>query len=83
MFFGFRAKNSILLGRTTIKKYNEKLGLFTVLIKPKVGCSTREIYKRVDYYSKKLNYQKMFLILVISNMPRMIWKYQHLNFIQN
>ena len=53
VFLGLERKNSILLDRKTIKKYNEKLGLFTVLIKPKLGCSTREIYKRVDNYSKK------------------------------
>ena len=28
------------------------MGLFTLLVKPKIGCSTKEIYRRLKYFSK-------------------------------
>ncbi len=52
VFLGLNRKNLILMENSTIKKYNTKLELFTVLIKPKFGCSTKEIFKRVKNFSK-------------------------------
>jgi len=52
VFIGLDRKNSILLGNKKIKKFNTRIGLFVVLIKPKIGCSTKEIYKRVKNFSK-------------------------------
>ena len=49
---GLRKKNSILLNNNLIKNFNVKLGLFVVLIKPTKGCSTKEIYRRVNKFSK-------------------------------
>ena len=51
VFMGLDHKNSIILNNKTIKKYNTKMALFALLVKPKIGCSTREIYKRVKYFS--------------------------------
>ena len=28
------------------------MSLFTLLVKPKIGCLTKEIYRRVKYFSK-------------------------------
>ena len=53
VFLGLDRKNSILLSNKKIKKFNTKIGLFVVLIKPKIGCSTKEIYKRVKNFSKR------------------------------
>jgi len=52
VFIGLDRKNSILLSNKKIKKFNTRIGLFVVLIKPKIGCSTKEIYKRVKNFSK-------------------------------
>ena len=52
VFLGIDKKNSILVNNKTVKKYNTKIGLFTILIKPNKGCSTKEIYKRVKNFSK-------------------------------
>ncbi len=53
VLLGLDRKNSILLNNEKIKKFNSKIGLFVVLIKPKIGCSTKEIYKRVKKFSKR------------------------------
>tara|TARA_Y100000591_G_C21843555_1_gene707210 strand:- start:7 stop:846 length:840 start_codon:yes stop_codon:yes gene_type:complete len=52
VFLGLDNRNSILIGNTKIYKYNKKLDLFVVLIKPKIGCSTKDIYKEVKNFSK-------------------------------
>ena len=72
VFLGLDRKNSILLNKNTIKKYNIKMNLFTLLVKPKIGCSTKEIYRRVKYFSKSR--------IKISNK---IFKIQSLKYAQN
>jgi len=52
VFLGLDRKNSILFNKNTIKKYNIKMNLFTLLVKPKIGCSTKEVYRRIKYFSK-------------------------------
>ena len=53
VFIGLDRKNSILINKNTIKRYNFKIGLFAILVKPKIGCSTKKIYNRVKISSKK------------------------------
>ena len=53
VILGLDRKNSILVTNKKIKKSNTKIGLFVVLIKPNIGCSTKEIYKRVKKFSKR------------------------------
>ena len=55
VFLGLDRKNLILVNNKKIKKFSLKLGLFLILIKPKIGCSTKEIYGHVKKYSKKNN----------------------------
>ncbi len=52
VFLGLDRKNLILFNKKSIKKYNVKMALFALLVKPKVGCSTKEIYKRFKFFSK-------------------------------
>ncbi len=52
VFLGLDRKNSILLNKKKIKKYNVKMALFVLLVKPKIGCSTKKIYRRFKYFSK-------------------------------
>ena len=49
---GLKKKNSILVNNNLIKNFNVKLSLFVILIKPTKGCSTKEIYRRVNKFSK-------------------------------
>ena len=53
VFIGLDRKNSILVNNKTIKGYKAKMRLFTVLIKPNIGCSTKEIYRKVRSYSTR------------------------------
>ncbi len=52
VLLGMDRKNSIILNKRKIEKFNTKIGMYVVLIKPKIGCSTREIYKRSKNFSK-------------------------------
>ena len=52
VFLGLDRKNTVILNKKNIKKYNVRMALFALLVKPKIGCSTKEIYSRVKYYSK-------------------------------
>ena len=70
VFIGLNHKNSIILNKKTIKKYNVKIALFTLLIKPKIGCSTEQIYKRVKHFSAsriKIS-SKVFKIQFLKNV---------------
>ena len=53
VFLGLDRKNSIMANNKKIKKFKTKIGLFVVLMKPKIGCSTKEIYRRVKKFSKR------------------------------
>ena len=52
VFLGLDRKNSILLSNKKIKKFNTKIGLFVVLIKPKIGCSTKKYIKGLKNFQK-------------------------------
>ena len=52
VFLGLDRKNLILLNQKKIKKYNIKMSLFALLVKPKIGCSTKEIYRGLRFFSK-------------------------------
>ena len=52
VFLGLDRKNLILLNKKNIKKYNIKMALFALLVKPKIGCSTKKIYKKLRSFSK-------------------------------
>ncbi len=51
VMLGLAPKN-LILKNNVIKKFNNKLGLHTVLIKPKIGCSTKKIYGKFKIFSK-------------------------------
>ena len=56
---GINNKNKILYSNGKLVTSIKKIGLFVILIKPKFGCSTKEIYRNVRSYSpKKLTIDK-------------------------
>ena len=62
VILGFQSKNSIITSRGTIKRYSNCPKFYTLLVKPKFGCSTKEIYSKVKKFSKsKYNNPKKFM----------------------
>ena len=52
VILGLRPVNTILSANNKIKKYNKKIKLHTIIVKPKLGCSTKYIYSKVNSFSK-------------------------------
>jgi len=51
---GMDKKNSILYGNGRLKNIRKNINLYTVLVKPNFGCSTKAIYGNVRNYSKPI-----------------------------
>jgi len=49
---GLQKKTSILYGNGNVKHLNNKINLYTLLIRPNFGCSTKTIYNKVKSFSK-------------------------------
>ena len=63
VILGLDSTNSILTSKKKIKRYRKCKKLFTLIVKPKFGCSTREIYSHVKKFDKAKFYnpqKKMF-----------------------
>ncbi len=52
VILGTDQKNLVLAYKNKIKKIKKNLKIFTLLIKPNFGCSTKNIYAQVRNYSK-------------------------------
>ena len=52
VILGIDQKNLVLAYKNKIKKIKKSLKIFTLLIKPNFGCSTKNIYAQVRNYSK-------------------------------
>ena len=50
---GLEIKNSILKKNNSIRRFNIKLGLHALLVKPNRGCMTKKIYQEVKSFTKK------------------------------
>ena len=69
--FGMQNKTSILYGNGKIKCINNKINLYTLLVRPNFGCSTKTIYKKVKSFSKplfKINKKQNLNYKFISNL---------------
>ena len=63
VILGIRPTNTILSSNGKIKKFDKKIKLYVLVVKPEFGCSTKYIYSKVNSFSKpKFNspQQKMF-----------------------
>ena len=49
---GMQKKTSILYGNGKLKNLNNKINLYTLLVRPNFGCSTKAIYNKVKNFSK-------------------------------
>ena len=50
--FGLKTSSSVQFKNQSIKKLRKKFELYTVIVKPNFGCSTKLIYKNVRNFSK-------------------------------
>ena len=63
VILGIIPTNTILSSNGDMKKYNKNIKLYTVVVKPSFGCSTKYIYSKVKSFSKSkfsLPKQKLF-----------------------
>ncbi len=49
---GIELKNTILFSNQTLLRTKKKIPFFCLVIKPKFGCSTKHIYKKIKSFSK-------------------------------
>ena len=71
VILGVKPKNSILSSNGRIKKYDNKTKIYTLVVKPKFGCSTKYIYSKVKKYTKsQFNFpeKKMFKVDFLKNL---------------
>ena len=52
VILGIKKNNTILLSNGDIKKYNNNIKFYTLIVKPTFGCSTKYIYSKVKSFSK-------------------------------
>ena len=52
VILGMSQKKSLIYNNKKLKIINKNLKLYTLLVKPNFGCSTRKIYKNVKNFSK-------------------------------
>ena len=52
VILGIKTNNTILLSNGDIKKYNNNIKFYTLIVKPTFGCSTKYIYSKVKSFSK-------------------------------
>ena len=70
VILGLKKKNSILLGNGKLIRSQSKLKLYTLIVKPVFGCSTKALYKEIKHYSRPLlnKNSKIFTINKLSNL---------------
>jgi len=78
---GMQNKTSILYGSGEIISHSKKINLFTLLVKPNFGCSTKLVYKRIRHYSspvfkknKKVNLNKKFFFNLKNDLEKPAFK---------
>ena len=52
VILGINPKNTILCANGKIKKFSKNINLYTLVVKPNFGCSTKYIYSKVKSFSK-------------------------------
>ena len=52
VILGIKPNNTILSHNGNIKKYNKEIKFYTLIVKPRFGCSTKYIYSKIKSFSK-------------------------------
>ena len=81
VIIGMQDKNSILYGNGKLRTLNRNINFFLVLVKPNFGCSTKEIYKKVRFfskpvfkYNKKININYKFISKLKNDLELAVFK---------
>jgi len=75
VILGLNLKNSILTSRNKIKYFSKNDKIYTLIVKPNFGCSTKEIYSKVKKFNKpKLNRpnKRMFSLEYLKKMDNVL-----------
>ena len=54
VIIGMQSQTSILYGNGSLKNLNKNINLYTLLVRPNFGCSTKDIYKNIKTFSKPI-----------------------------
>ena len=71
VILGVKQTNTVLSSNGRIKKFNKRIKLHTLVVKPNFGCSTKFIYSKVKVFSKprfNVPKQSMFKIDYLKNL---------------
>jgi len=52
VLLGMKIRNSVVSNKGKIRTFGRKLGLYTLIVKPNFGCSTKTIYSKTRDFSK-------------------------------
>ena len=52
VILGINPSNTILSANGSLKRYNKDMNLYTLVVKPNFGCSTKYVYSKVKSFSK-------------------------------
>ena len=81
VILGMNQKNSIIYRNRKLKIIKKNLNLFTLLVKPSYGCSTKDIYKGIKKFSssnlkniKKSNLNTKFIIKLNNDLEKSAFK---------
>jgi len=81
VILGMQNKTPIIFNNGNLKFLNKKITLFTLLVRPNFGCSTKKIYKGVKFYSrpifkknKKININYNFLSILNNDLEKSAFK---------
>ncbi len=65
---GLEKKNSILLKNGNVIRLDNKLNFHVLIVIPRIGCSTRDIFSRVKTFSKPLYFNKNKIFFKTNNL---------------
>ena len=77
VILGLDSTNTILTSNNKIKRYKNCKKLYTLIVKPNFGCSTKDIYSRVKKFDKiklKNPSKKMFSDIFLKKMNNSLEK---------
>ena len=81
VILGLEKKNSILFKNGKVERLKNKINLHVLVVKPNIGCSTKNIYESVRGYSKSLYnnknkqfFKKNYLIQSKNDLEKIVFK---------
>ncbi len=80
VILGFHRKSSIITSKGNIKKFSNCPKFYTLLVKPKFGCSTKKIYSKVKKFTiskynnpKKIMFSQKYLSIQENHLENVVF----------